>query len=838
MPSTFSLSAPARAAGNHFTEKMLVCLLVFTVIVGRQFTASAQERKAPAYPLITQNTYFSIWSETDSLNASATRHWTGKNQSIMGYLSVDGNVYRFMGKTPETYKTLLPAADETNYPVKYTETTPEGDWTAPAYAATGWNTGLGPIGTDEGIDKVSWKSRDIWMRRTFTISNSAEINQLILKLSHDDDIEVYLNGEKKYAKIGVTNDYGMVPVSNTLKEGENILAVHVINTGGGARLDIGLVDLLKKQPDETKVAKQLSVSLNATQTIYQFECGPANLQLTFTSPLLLNDLALLSRPISYISCKVNSKDGKTHAVQVFFSASADLARNTPNQPVIAQKLKLEDLSVLKLGTIEQPVLKKSGDDLRIDWGYVYLAVPAASHAIQYSGTSGEATGSFIHHQNQTTTTRGKDIVLNTIIPFGSVGVRPVEKMLEIGYDDLSPIQYFGTDLKPWWKTPVQNTFTKLLSTAAAEYPAILKRCQAFNSEMYMSAMKAGGRKYADLCVLAYRQSIAAHDLVKSPDGKILWLSKENFSGGFINTVDVTYPSAPLYLIYNPKLVEGLLNGIFYFSESGKFKRNYAAHDLGEYPRANGQLYGEGMPVEESGNMIILVAAIARAEGNAEYARPHWKTLSKWVNYLTEEGFDPKNQLCTDDFAGHLARNANLSIKAIVGIACYARLATQLGDKKTGEKYQKIAADMALRWVKLSEAGDHSSLTFENPDTWSQKYNMVWDKVLGLHLFPQAVADREIKYYLTKQNAYGIPLDSRKTYTKSDWIIWSATLSNNRADFEALVDPVYKYAIETPTRVPLCDWHETTDGKQVGFQARSVVGGYFMKMLYEKTKSGK
>lgn len=807
-------------------KKLLILVVLFF-----QVKAWSQIDKAPAYPLVTHDPYFSIWSFSDTLTSTPTKHWTGTDHSLTGIIKVDKKFYRFMGNKSVVYKTVLAAGDEQAYVAKYTETMPAGNWMAPGFNDQEWKKGGAPFGDNATRSKTLWQSKDLWVRRAFDLKTK-NFHKLYLKLQHDDNIEVYINGHRVYEVIGWTGKFKYILINEPekiLKTGRNVVAVHVANTAGGQWLDFGLVEEPKEIKDKTELAEQVSLDFTATKTAYQFKAGGINLKLSFVSPLLMDNLNLLSRPVSYITCQATSNDGKQHDVQIYIGASTNIAVNTPAQEVATTKYTHGKLSVLKAGTKQQPILQKKGDDLRIDWGYMHIAAPKTSGVKQYVTSYTDAIASFEQAKYTSTITSGKSLSLNTVLSFGKVDNQK-ELVLLLAYDDIYSIQYFNQNLKPWWKNDASQTIESQLEKAYTDYHKVIDACRRFDEKLYAEAVKAGGEAYAKLCEMAYRQSIAAHKLVRSPQGDILFLSKENYSNGSINTVDVTYPSAPLYLVYNPDLLKGMLNGIFYYSESGKWAKPFAAHDLGTYPLANGQTYGEDMPVEESGNMLILTAAIAKREGNANYAKKHWKTLTTWVDFLVRDGFDPANQLCTDDFAGHLARNTNLSMKAIMGIAGYAQLASQLGYTDVAKRYHDTAVAMVPRWMKMADAGDHYALTFDSSNTWSQKYNMVWDKVLGFNLFPKEVYEKEIKFYLGKQNTYGLPLDSRRTYTKSDWIMWTATLADNTADFQALVTPVYKYATETSSRVPLSDWHETTNGKQVGFQARSVVGGYFIKML--------
>jgi hypothetical protein len=589
---------------------------------------------------------------------------------------------------------------------------------------------------------------------------------------------------------------------------------------------------------------QQRVQVLPTRTVYEFEGAGEHVTLTFLTAALPSDLELLSRPVAYLVWAARSTDGQAHKTQVYFDASAELAQNTADQPMEWARFKLPNLRVLRVGTRQQPILEKSGDNLRIDWGYLYVAAPSQpgvseaavdrSVALQAFTGSGEAPES--DDFSPWNAVAHRSAVLAYAFDLGEVSSTPVERHIVLAYDDIQSLEFFHRRVQPYWRRKGAQA-SDLLTAAENEYPQIAEKCRLFDEELTADLRRAGGEPFAQMCSLAYRQSLAAHKLAVDADGSLLYFPKENFSNGCIDTVDVFYPSSPLFLLMNPKLLRGSVEPILKYASMERWPFPFAPHDLGTYPLANGQVYGGAeknevnqMPVEESGNLLILVAALAHIEGTSDLAQKYWPVLTKWAEYLRDKGLDPENQLSTDDFAGHLARNANLSLKAIDALGGYAQLCQLTGHQADATRYRTLAQDYAKRWIQLAADGDHTVLAFGKPGTWSQKYNLVWDRVLGLNLFPPEVARAEIAFYKTKQNQYGLPLDNRADYTKLDWLFWTATLAESDADFQALIAPAFKWAQETPTRVPLTDWYMTTDGKQRGFQARSVVGGLFMKML--------
>jgi Domain of unknown function (DUF4965)/Domain of unknown function (DUF5127)/Domain of unknown function (DUF1793)/Domain of unknown function (DUF4964) len=611
---------------------------------------------------------------------------------------------------------------------------------------------------------------------------------------------------------------------------------------GLVRIDGTVFRWMGDGPRGVAALPQTGLTVTSTRTVYQFAGQGISLVVNFLSPLLPSDPDVMSRPVTYITMSVRSKDAAPHSVQLLFAADAALAVDSGTQEVTWSRSRLKEMTVLRASDFEQPVLQKSGDDLRIDWGYLLLAVPdqagvSASAQLSDDVVSQFTDGKALSSDDMDMPRRAdRRTVLASAFDLGQVSNTASSRHVLLAYDDIYSIEYLNQWLRPYWRRNGM-TIGQLLEKAEQEYGSLDQRSRQFDEELGADLRRIGGDGYAEVAELSFRQGIAAHKLVADVEGHPMLFPKENFSNGCIATVDVIYPSSPFFLLFNPELLKAQLEPLMKYTETGRWRFPFAPHDLGTYPKANGQVYGGGertienqMPVEESGNMLLMFAALAKIEGNAKYANRYWPQLKQWAEFLQKEGMDPGNQLSTDDFAGHLAHNANLSIKAILALGGYSVLAEMTGRKSEATTYHQLAQEMANHWVQMAQDGDHYRLAFDQAGTWSQKYNLVWDRILGLNLFPAKVTQTEIRFYEAHLNRFGLPLDNRRDYTKLDWEVWTATLTDNREEFNALIAPLPRFINESPSRVPLTDWYSTTDAKQSGFQARSVVGGVYIPFL--------
>jgi len=554
---------------------------------------------------------------------------------------------------------------------------------------------------------------------------------------------------------------------------------------------------------ELPVLPQTGCHVGATVTRYSFG-GKDGLsaEVDFTTPRMTDNLDVFSRPVTYVTVRV--KGVKDFSVRA--SITGAWATNDDNAQMTWMTNMVAGVRDISVGRAEQTPFSVRGDWKRADWGRVHLVGPLTNS-----------------HSPLTTT-------------------------FILAYDNVKSVRFFGTELVDWWARGGKS-FDAMLAEAIVEAPAVGAKCRAFDAKFRADMEKVGGEKYADIAELSWRQSFAACKFVANADGEPFLFSAENNSGGMIGTTDVFYPQFPHLLYSSPTLAKASLAPTCIYAASTNWPYAYAPHDLGLFPVAEGQFYGmkKGqsvgggtddtyrMPVEECGNMLILLASVAREEGNAAFASRWWGEVTKWAEYLSQFGYDPGNQLCTDDFAGHLAHNANLSIKSIIALASYALMADMRGEKDAAARYRSLAEGMVPKWIDAAKGGKFGGfrIAFDQPGTWSQKYNLVWDRVLGLGLFPPEVAEAEMRTYRAVASEYGMPLDCRKTYTKADWIVWCGSLTGRREDLEFVCEGLHRFLCETPDRVPFSDWYMADSGLHRAFIARSVVGGVFMPALASK-----
>jgi hypothetical protein len=363
---------------------------------------------------------------------------------------------------------------------------------------------------------------------------------LILRYSHDDTFELYVNG-KLLVKTGFEwnkNVEIVIPDSivETITDGKVTIAAHCNNRYGGGLVDFGLYAKHKSVAFLSKAALQKSVDVQATQTHYVFECGDVELKLTFTSPFLPDDLELIGRPVNYISYEVTSLDEDEHQVEMYFEATPQWVSNKAKATTQSTCYEKDGMVFARTGVLEQQILDRDGNG----WGYFYLAT-GKQNSVSAIGNSTALRKSFFEKGcflgNPESATNA-DIALCQ--SFGKA--KNASGKILSGYDEAVAVQYFGDNLPPYWNRRGDKAIEQVLEKANRSFRSLHKKCNRFDYDLMVKARKAGGKRYAELCALAYRQAVASHQLVESPDKDLLF-----FSQGMA-VVDVSFADLQRFLI--------------------------------------------------------------------------------------------------------------------------------------------------------------------------------------------------------------------------------------------------------------------------------------------------
>ncbi|KIJ70075.1 hypothetical protein HYDPIDRAFT_78948 [Hydnomerulius pinastri MD-312] len=598
-----------------------------------------------------------------------------------------------------------------------------------------------------------------------------------------------------------------------------------------------------------QAATQKSMEFTSTQSNFVMSAGPVDLSASFLSPVEPTDLVKQSTPLSYLALSAVSTDGGSHTVSVYTDISAEWASASDNTQtvnwtstttgdVLTHQVMLEDQQVfteyndfIMEGAAYYSTQNtasatyQTGQDIVVRAQFINNGVLANTLDTNFRAVSDDWPVFAFAHDLGTVSSTASAPVIYTV---GHVRDPAIEYIIAGGAYQSRSV-YFWT---------AYQTVADMISEFIGDYSGALSRAQAFDQKVQSDA-SAISTNYAGIAALSVRQAFAATELTvsKNSDGSynsddVLMFLKEISSDGNVNTVDVIMPAWPVFLYTNPELGKYLLLGLFQYQASGQYPNAWAVHDLGaSYPKALGHNDGndEKMPLEECGNMLIMTLSYTQKSGDQSLITNYTSLLTQWIGYLVDEALIPANQISTDDFAGSLANQTNLAIKGVVGIQAMSVISGLLGDTASQQNYSSIVQSYVPQILAFATSTDgnlnHLELAYGNETSWGLSYNMYADKLLGTNVFNQSVFDMQTAWYATVVNEYGVPLDTRHTYTKSDWQMWTAAMMTNDTTRDMFIDSVYKYAADGVNNMPLSDWYETLNGASDGFRARPVVGGH-------------
>lgn len=376
-----------------------------------------------------------------------------------------------------------------------------------------------------------------------------------------------------------------------------------------------------------------------------------------------------------------------------------------------------------------------------------------------------------------------------------------------------------------------------------DYNSVYDKCVQLDTQVTNDAMQAGGQDYLTIVSLGVRQAWGATQIAGTEQNPYIFM-KEISSNGNMNTVDVIFPSSPLLLYFNPSWLKYLMDPVYIVMENGLWPEHFAIHDIGfRYPNATGHAteQTQEMPVEESGNMLILSLAYAQKTGDTAFLSQHYTLLRQWADYLVGNTLIPANQQSTDDFAGALANQTNLALKGIIGIQAMSAIANLTNNQADGANFSQTATDYIARWQDLGINRDanppHTTLNYGAADSHGLLYNIYADALVQTRLVPRSVYEMQSNFYPTIASEFGVALDTRHGWAKNDWEMWAAAVAEEGTRTE-MVQRLARWIGETVTSTPATDLYEASTGDYADgppvFAARPVVGGWFALLALNGT----
>ncbi|KAI9155289.1 putative glutaminase [Paramyrothecium foliicola] len=645
-----------------------------------------------------------------------------------------------------------------------------------------------------------------------------------------------------------------------------------------------------------------------------------NVTLSFLSPITPTSTFRQSLPAAYMAVHLQGEGNISLYTDVNGQWVTGSRNNEIQWRLLDSQTVEESSAPLKSWAVSrrtEQLLAESSD--RAEWGTLRFSGPQDAH--HQAGTSAILRQQFVNHGKLLDTIDNnfrKVMDEEPVFAFSktfSLGKPSNDSSKEPGHSSIlfslalvqDPVVQFAaarglTYMRPLWASFIPTADT-MIAYHYNDFQTAFTLARNYSQQLDTDAKRLGTPGFEQIIALSARQVLGATQFSGTPEDPILFL-KEISSNGNFQTVDVIFPAFPFFLYTNPKWLAYLLEPLIEHQLSGQYPNDYSMHDLGtHFPNATGHLDGrdEYMPVEECGNMLIMALALVNAltdqtklipgglssglrvswDNEAEdalhdpspsvrqsiakdWAHRGYRLWKQWTGYLVRESLIPRNQLCTDDFAGWLANQTNLALKGIIGIRAMSQIAELVGEHDDARHYRNISDAYITQWQEygFSRDGTHAKLSYTWYGSWTTIYNLYADALLCFHIpsqstqeqagdqkplqknsdklfIPNKIYSKQSTWYYAVLQRYGLPLDSRHLYTKSDWQLFAAAVASQKTR-NAIIEAIALWVTETVTDRPLTDLYDTEgegDFSPVRFMARPVVGGHFASLALQQACGG-